>query len=64
MTMSRHDKLSHNYDAKKERCFKLHKITSVYSIHRTASVIQWSDFLATDPEVPSSIPGATRLSEK
>jgi hypothetical protein len=25
---------------------------------------QWSEFLATDPEVPSSIPGATRFSEK
>jgi hypothetical protein len=24
----------------------------------------WSEFLATDPEVPGSIPGAIRLSEK
>jgi hypothetical protein len=24
----------------------------------------WSEFLATDPEVPGSIPGATRFSEK
>jgi hypothetical protein len=29
-----------------------------------ASVVQWSEFLATDPEVPSSIPGDTRFSEK
>jgi hypothetical protein len=30
----------------------------------TASVILWSEFLATDPEVPGSILGATRFSEK
>jgi hypothetical protein len=30
----------------------------------TASVVLWSEFLATDPEVPGSIPGATRFSEK
>jgi hypothetical protein len=24
----------------------------------------WSEFLATDPEVPGSIPGPTRFSEK
>jgi hypothetical protein len=30
----------------------------------TASVVQWSESLAADPEVPSSIPGATRFSEK
>jgi len=29
----------------------------------TASVVQWSEFLATDTEVPGSIPGATRFSE-
>jgi hypothetical protein len=29
----------------------------------TASVVYWSEFLATDPEVPGSIPGATRFSE-
>jgi hypothetical protein len=28
------------------------------------SVVKWSEFLATDPEVPGSIPGATRFSEK
>jgi hypothetical protein len=27
-------------------------------------VVYWSEFLATDPEVPGSIPGATRFSEK
>jgi hypothetical protein len=30
----------------------------------TASVVWWSEFLATDPEVPGSIPGAVRFSEK
>jgi hypothetical protein len=29
----------------------------------TTSVVQWSDFIAADPEVPGSIPGATRFSE-
>jgi hypothetical protein len=28
----------------------------------TASVIQWSDFLAANPEAPSSIPGTTKFS--
>jgi hypothetical protein len=31
---------------------------------RTASVVWWSEFLATDPVVPGSIPDATRFSEK
>jgi hypothetical protein len=30
----------------------------------TSSVVYWSEFLATDPEVPGWIPGATRFSEK
>ena len=29
----------------------------------TASVVYWSEFLATDTEVPGSIPGATTFSE-
>jgi hypothetical protein len=29
----------------------------------TASVVLWSEFLAANPEVPSSIPDATRFSE-
>jgi hypothetical protein len=29
-----------------------------------ASVISWSELLATDPEVPGSILGITRFSEK
>jgi hypothetical protein len=29
----------------------------------TASVVQWSDFLAADSEVPDSIPGVTTFSE-
>jgi hypothetical protein len=28
------------------------------------SVVCWSEFLVTDPEVPGSISGATRFSEK
>jgi hypothetical protein len=24
----------------------------------------WSEFMATDPEVPGSVPGATKFSEK
>jgi hypothetical protein len=31
---------------------------------RTVSMIQWLEFLDTGPEVPASIPGATRFSEK
>jgi hypothetical protein len=27
-------------------------------------VVYWSEFLATDPEDPGSIPGATKFSEK
>jgi hypothetical protein len=30
---------------------------------KTGSVVQWSEFLATDLEVPGSIPGATTFSE-
>jgi hypothetical protein len=29
----------------------------------TASVVWWSEFLAANPEVPRSIPGATKFSE-
>jgi hypothetical protein len=32
-------------------------------LRKTASVVYWSEFLATDPEVPGSIPDATRFSE-
>jgi hypothetical protein len=30
----------------------------------TANVVKWSEFLATDSEVPGSIPDSTRFSEK
>jgi hypothetical protein len=33
-------------------------------LKKTASVFKWSEFLATVPEVPGSIPDATRFSEK
>jgi hypothetical protein len=32
--------------------------------YSTVFVVKWSEFLARDPEVPGSIPGATRFSEK
>jgi hypothetical protein len=37
---------------------------SLYGRFLTASVVYWSEFLSEDPEVPSSIPGVTRFSEK
>jgi hypothetical protein len=40
------------------------EITSLYVFGGTASVVQWSEFLATDLEVPDSISGAKRFSEK
>jgi hypothetical protein len=44
-------------------CFKICNI--IPHIRRpTASADQLSEFLATDPEVPSSIPGPTKFSEK
>ena len=35
----------------------------VFKQMETASVVKWSEFLATDTEVSGSIPGATRFSE-
>jgi hypothetical protein len=40
------------------------RITITYILVKTASMVYWSEFLATDPEVSGSIPGATRFSEK
>jgi hypothetical protein len=34
----------------------------VFVLSWTASVAWWAEFLATDPEVPGSIPGTTRFS--
>jgi hypothetical protein len=34
------------------------------SFNGTTSVVQWSEFLATDSEVPGSIPSPTTFSEK
>jgi hypothetical protein len=34
------------------------------NIFHVGSVVEWSEFLDTDPEVPDSIPGAYRFSEK
>jgi hypothetical protein len=45
--------------------FLVYDITMVqYIITVTASAVLLSEFLTTDPEVPGSIPGATRFSEK
>jgi hypothetical protein len=33
-------------------------------LFQTASVVQWSEFLATDPGVSGSFTGATRISKK
>jgi hypothetical protein len=38
--------------------------SSIIILYMTAIVVQWSEFLATVPEVLDSIPGATRFSEK
>jgi hypothetical protein len=35
-----------------------------YVINNILILVQWSEFLATDPEVTGSIPGVTRISEK
>jgi hypothetical protein len=32
-------------------------------MHRIASVVQWAEVLAANPEVPGSISGATKFSE-
>jgi hypothetical protein len=37
---------------------------SLCFIEKTASVVQWSEFLVTDPEVLGSVPGPNRFSEK
>jgi hypothetical protein len=39
-------------------------ISNKFEVFMTASVVQWSEFPATDPEIPGSIPGATGFSEK
>jgi hypothetical protein len=45
-------------------CFMVCSLVSARGKYLTTSVVYWSEFLATDPEVPGSIPGATRFSEK
>jgi hypothetical protein len=47
---------------KRAYCSGIFVIVSV-CYHVTASVLQWSDFLTADSEVPGSIPGAVRFSE-
>jgi hypothetical protein len=34
------------------------------TFHALDRAVKWSEFLATDPEVPGSISGPTRFSEK
>jgi hypothetical protein len=38
------------------------KLMRLCAIGKTASMIYWSEFLATDPEVPGSIPSTTKKS--
>jgi hypothetical protein len=45
-------------------CLFVVYLFSGYLTIPTASVVQWSEFLATDPEVLGPIPGASRCSEK
>jgi hypothetical protein len=45
-------------------CSEYELILLICSLFKTTSVIYWSEFLATDPEVPGSIPGPTTFSEK
>jgi hypothetical protein len=42
----------------------LHKIGCGVPLTVTPSVVQWSEFLVRDPEVPGSNSGTTRFSEK
>jgi hypothetical protein len=44
--------------------FQAHPQTDGFFRQYANSVIQWSEFLASDPEVSGSIPSATRLSKK
>jgi hypothetical protein len=41
--------------------FKIDYFSVTFS-WRTASLVQWSEFQATDPEIPGPIPGAARFS--
>jgi hypothetical protein len=43
---------------------EIQNINHAIYVRGTASVVLWSEFLATDPEVPGSIPVPTRFSEK
>jgi hypothetical protein len=52
-----------NEDCSPDICVKRAKYESV-ALLSTASVVKWSEFLATDPEVRGSFPGASRFSEK
>jgi hypothetical protein len=47
------------------RFLKIHRSAFLrISLPTGASVVEWSEFLATDPEVPGSTLGPTRFSEK
>jgi hypothetical protein len=61
----------HNEDTREElQTVVINSIIKVYQIKwlqplgLTASVVYWSEFLATDPEVPGSILSASRFSAK
>jgi hypothetical protein len=53
-----------NVEEKEIRIIHINCIVFLGNICRTASVVSWLEFLATDPEVLGSIPGATRFSDK
>jgi hypothetical protein len=42
----------------------VHEFSSYFDVSVAASVVWWSEFLATDPEIPCSIPGSTKFCEK
>jgi hypothetical protein len=41
----------------------LRKVSNCIACKTTASAVYWSEFLATDPEAPGSIPGTARFAE-
>jgi hypothetical protein len=51
-----------------ETLISVYQTSRIFLAHvyqtKTASVVQWPEFLATDREVPGSIPGATGFFEK
>jgi hypothetical protein len=59
-----HDLEIHKIDLRDQPC-RNHdeELILQFWVCLTSSVVQWSEFLAADPEVPDSILGAVRFSE-